>query len=112
MNRQEMDKIWKLIGSLRFGDPRANDLTVKAAWGLVLEPYDYKAVMDAVLAHFRGSKYFPDVGEITRHLPPLPSREPEAAPRYSEDFVRCARWDIARLKADLAKRDTERMVAP
>lgn len=67
-----MNKLWALLGSCRRGDPAVRDKNLKAAWFLVLEPYEYQDVRSAVLTHFRSSKYFPDVGEITQHLPRVP----------------------------------------
>lgn len=74
MTREDIDKIWALLAACRRGDPAIHDKNMKAAWFLVLEPYDYQDVKFAVVSHFRNSKYFPDVGEITQRLPRLPEQ--------------------------------------
>lgn len=74
MTRADIDKVWALLAACRRGDPAIQDKNLKAAWFLVLEPYDYQDVRDAVIAHFRECKFFPDVGEITTRLPRCPAQ--------------------------------------
>lgn len=94
MTQEDMTKLWELLKCCRRGDKAANDKRVKAAWLLVLEPYDYQDVKTAVIAHFRESKFFPDVGEITQRLPPLPTTQKPASPQNSARIAR----EVARLR--------------
>lgn len=75
MTKQDMDGLWKLLGIYRPKDPRLEDKTLKAAWLLVLEPYDPADVKSAVAAYFRGSKYWPDPSDITTRCPPPPEQD-------------------------------------
>lgn len=93
MTQEDMTKLWTLLASCRRGDPAIQDKNLRAAWSLVLEPYDYRDVREAVLAHFRQSKFFPDVGEITTRLPQLqPPLSPAAATRMAKDFAALNRF--------------------
>lgn len=88
-----MDKLWKLLNACRHETRRTEDKTEKAAWYLVLKPYDYRDVRTAVVGHFRQSKYFPSVGEITTRLPPLETPRADAA--CSPRTRRNIRWVLA-----------------
>lgn len=100
MNRQEIDRIWTLLGKCRQGDEHLKDTDLKLAWELILEPYKYEDVKRAVVAHFRESKFWPDVGEITRFLPPLP--EGERPTVTTEDTLEAER-KARRIRRNLAK---------
>lgn len=73
MDRLDMDRIWTLLGKCRMGDAHLKDSSLKMAWALVLEPYTYEDVKQAVAAHFRVSKFWPDIGEIAQYLPDVPT---------------------------------------
>lgn len=95
MTPQDMDKVWALLGRCRLGDPHLKDKTLKAAWWLVLEPYDYPDVREAIAAHFREKRFWPEVGEVTQHLPPVPS--PAERRKRQRDAERMRR-DLERIK--------------
>ena len=71
MTKQDMDGLWKLLGIYRAGDKHLGDGTLKAAWFLVLEPYDPADVKQAVADYFRECKYWPDVTDISSRCPKL-----------------------------------------
>lgn len=73
MTPQDMDRVWSLLGYCRLDDPHLKDKALKAAWFLVLEPYAYNDVKQAVAAHFRVKRFWPEIGEITQYLPPVPT---------------------------------------
>lgn len=73
MDSRDVDKIWALLGKCRLGDIHLQDKSLKVAWALVLEPYAYEDVKQAVVAHFRTSKFWPDIGEVTQYLPDVPT---------------------------------------
>lgn len=73
MDSREMDRIWTLLSKCRLGDAHLQDGDLKMAWLLVLEPYEYDDVKQAVAAHFRASKFWPDIGEIAQYLPDVPT---------------------------------------
>lgn len=89
MDTRGMDRIWTLLSKCRMGDEHLKDDALKKAWALVMEPYEYEDVKQAVAAHFRVSKFWPDVGEVTQFLPDVPTpkdlREQE---RYAKDLQR------------------------
>lgn len=73
MDSRDMDRIWVLLSKCRLGDAHLRDGNLKMAWALVLEPYEYDDVKQAVAAHFRVSKFWPDIGEVTQYLPNVPT---------------------------------------
>lgn len=100
MTPQDMKKVWALLGCCRLNDPHLQDKTLKAAWLLVLEPYDYPDVREAIAAHFRQKPFWPEIGEITQHLPPVPSPEERRKAKQNADRMKL---DLERLEATLAK---------
>lgn len=64
MTRDDVDRLWGLLAIFRGNDPHLGDKKLKAAWHLVLEPYDPADVKAAVAAYFREKRYWPDVTDI------------------------------------------------
>ena len=50
MTRKDIDNLFELLAIFRPNDPHANDSKLRAAWFLVLEPYEKAAVREAVEA--------------------------------------------------------------
>lgn len=75
MDSRDMDRIWTLLGKCRLDDARLKDKGLKMAWALVLEPYEYDDVKQAVADHFRSSKFWPDIGEVAQYLPDVPTHK-------------------------------------
>lgn len=69
MNKNEMNEIWRLIGTFRRNDPKARDKELLAAWYEVLRVYSFSDVKRAVVEHFRTSGFWPDVSELTARCP-------------------------------------------
>lgn len=90
MTRDDIRDLWRFLALFRPGDRRVENQELKAVWALVLEPYDRDEVRAAVVAHFRESKYWPDVTDITRRCtapatpPPPVKREPRYQPGEAE----------------------------
>lgn len=79
MTKEDMNGIWKLLGTYRAGDKRLGDKTLLQAWYLVLEPYEAEEVRRAVADYFRERKYWPDVTDIASRCP-KPARPVAADP--------------------------------
>ena len=72
MTREDTDRLFELIAVFRPADPKLKNRTLRAAWALVLEPYEVNDVRAAVADYFRTNKYFPDVTDISSRC-----RQPE-----------------------------------
>ena len=107
MDSRDMDRIWTLLSKCRLGDKHLEDGGLKQAWALVMEPYEYSDVKQAVAAHFRVSKFWPDVGEVTQYLPAVPTpkdlREQE---RIAKNLERSLR-SMERAMKDRAQKSKE-----
>ena len=80
LTREDTDNLFKLLAIYRPNDPRAEDITLRSAWALVLEPYDPADVKAAVVAYFREKKFWPDVTDIATRCPPLPQTQHQPPP--------------------------------
>lgn len=69
MNKQEMNGIWRLIGTYRPGDQRLKNDQLLKAWYIALKPYGAEETTGAVVEHFRRHTYFPKPAEIISLLP-------------------------------------------
>lgn len=93
MNREERQKIYRLLSQFY---PDAKQLAhpeTRTAWGLVLENYTYGDVKARVLEYASRSIYFPKLADITRNLTPEETPtpvEPHTAPpasKYTEEWL-------------------------
>ncbi|MEG2000531.1 MAG: hypothetical protein RR053_03945 [Evtepia sp.] len=93
MTRNEIDKIFDLLGVYRTNDQHLQDKRLRSAWFLTLKPFEAKDVQEAVGAYFRKKQFWPDVTEIAL-LCPQP-KDPEtlaSEQRFREDVERFDRW--------------------
>lgn len=93
MTRKDIDNLFELLAIFRPNDPHANDSKLRAAWFLVLEPYEKAAVREAVGAWFRKSGFWPDPSDIAKLCPPLPEKPVQEAkkiicPEYERLYKR------------------------
>ncbi|MEA4932593.1 MAG: hypothetical protein VB071_03250 [Lawsonibacter sp.] len=79
MTAQEMNEIWKLIGSHRPGDKRLQDKQLLKSWYLSLKACEAADVQTAVAEHFRENHFWPDVSEIGKRCPQVFRREERAS---------------------------------
>lgn len=78
MTREDVDRLFELLAIYRPGDRHLEEKRLRAAWLLVLEPYDPADVKLAVGAYFRASKYWPDPSDIAMRCPkPTAAAAPE-----------------------------------
>lgn len=80
MEKQDMNDLWKLLAVYRKDDPHLKDSTLKAAWLLVLEPFQKDDVRAAVGAYFREKGYWPNVTEIAQRCPQAASTKVASSP--------------------------------
>lgn len=66
MTREETGKLFTLLK--QFFPNRNFTAQMSLAWELALEPYAYEEVKNAVVAHVRKSKFFPDIADLTAGL--------------------------------------------
>lgn len=92
MTRKDIDSLFELLAIFRPNDPRIRDGKLRAAWQLVLGPYERDAVREAVGAWFRKSGFWPDPSDIAQLCPPLPQEPPEPAQPCPAQRALCARW--------------------
>lgn len=72
MNKSDMQKLFALIETLYPASKRKPKTTVdEEAWFLVLKPWSYEEVKDAVIARTRKNRFAPDVSELVPYLPKL-----------------------------------------
>jgi hypothetical protein len=66
MSRTDIDRLFELLKIYfpRHQNVTKENLTLRSAWFLLLEPYDPTAVKQAVVEHLRHSTNFPDPQEI------------------------------------------------
>lgn len=69
MTRQETEKLFRLIPHY-FPQKQITD-ELMAAWYLAFRSYGYEAVRDAVIQHAMVKKFFPDISEVAKFLPPV-----------------------------------------
>ncbi len=69
MTREETDRLFELLAIFRPGDKHLENKPLRAAWQLVLEPYQAADVKQAVAAYFRECKFWPDVTDISVRCP-------------------------------------------
>lgn len=104
LTREDTDNLFRLLAIYRPNDPRAEDITLRSAWALVLEPYDPADVKAAVVAYFREKKFWPDVTDIATRCPPLPQTQhltpPSPTGGYIDQKVEAlrARWQELRIQ--------------
>jgi len=72
MTREDTDRLFDLLALYRPGDKHLENKPLRAAWHLVLEPYQVADVRQAVAAFFRKFKFWPDVTEISSRCPDPP----------------------------------------
>ncbi len=107
MESGDIDRVWALLGKCRLGDQHLKDVALKGVWALILEPYRYEDVKQAVAAHFRVSKFWPDVGEVTQYLPDVPTpKDLRERAKHSRE-IQNALGDLRRLAGD-AERGRQR----
>lgn len=107
MEKQDTRRLFSLIETIY---PNAKQQSRTAAdleaWTLVLAPWDYEDVKQAVIVRARGNRFYPDVYELVPFLPKLKKPNAEEAPMpepsdiYLEKFYAMAgeqreRWHDA-----------------
>ena len=96
MNAQEMNEVWRVIGTYRQGDRRLRDEQLLKAWYAAMRVFTADDVKAAVIQHFRTSSFFPDVSEIVARLPRRPKNEPVScdamSPTEQASMDRMRRW--------------------
>lgn len=91
MTRTDIDNLFELLKIYFPNTPKANSMTLKNAWYLLLEPYSPEAVKSALVERLRENRNFPDAqavavkcapcvparpkAPVNRHAPPTPSEE-------------------------------------
>lgn len=106
MNRQDVQKLFNLIEVVHPNLKKSRDPATLEAWSLILSPWTYEEVKQAVIERARESRYSPEPSELTPFLPPLtPKEEPEPQSHeipavYFEKFR--ARHDTFRAKCRAA----------
>lgn len=73
MEKTELTKLFSLLRQFFPNKQISDDMTL--AWRYALEPYRYDDVKNAVLAHVRQSRYFPDISELVKLLPQAEEKE-------------------------------------
>ena len=81
MEKQDTRRLFSLIETIY---PNAKQQSRTAAdleaWTLVLAPWDYEDVKQAVIVRARGNRFYPDVYELVPFLPKLEKPNAEEAP--------------------------------
>lgn len=65
MTKDEMKQIWAVLAMYRPRDRKLKDPQLKALWLETFQPFSYEEVRAAIVAHFRETRYFPHIPEIT-----------------------------------------------
>ena len=94
MTREDTDRLFELIAVFRPADPKLKNRTLRAAWALVLEPYEVNDVRAAVADYFRTNKYFPDVTDISSRCrqPEKPVRTWTPGGKERKDMYKTIAW--------------------
>lgn len=95
MTRQEVHRLFDLLGNLYRGKCRSRDDVTVAIWAEVLKPWSYEQVRTAVVERARVNRYYPDPSEIAEFLP---KTEEPARDRYAPPSPETLR-QMAELKA-------------
>lgn len=95
MTRQEVHRLFDLLGNLYQGNRRSRDDVTVAIWAEVLKPWSYEQVRTAVVERARVNRYYPDPSEIAEFLP---KTEEPASDRYAPPSP-IARKHMAELRA-------------
>ena len=78
MNRQDVQKLFNLIETIYPCAKKSRDPATLEAWSLVLGPWSYETVKQAVIERARENRFPPDPSELPPFLPPpAPKEEPE-----------------------------------
>ena len=96
MDHADIEKLCRLLaGSYPAPAKKIQTDDYKLALFYALEPYAYRDVRAAALAHIRECGFYPDIAEITRRLPAL---EKSGKYEIAKSFLDAAR--IARTRTD------------
>lgn len=71
MTRNDVHRLFDLLGQLYQGNRRPRDAVTVAIWAEVLKPWSYEQVRQAVVERARVNRYYPDPSEIAGFLPPV-----------------------------------------
>lgn len=86
LTEKDVKKLWKLLAEYYKKRPEETAERL-LAWTLALEPFSYADIRAAALAHARESEYYPNIAELTKHLPKPVVAPVETANRAGEAWA-------------------------
>lgn len=66
MDRQDVDKLFRLLSQYYPNAKQLRSPDTKLAWALALEQYSYDDIRAAAVEHGAREKYFPDIADLTK----------------------------------------------
>ena len=93
MTRDDVTKLFRLLGELYPNRDIRRDGVQTAIWAEVLKPWTYPQVRDAVIRRARENEYFPNPSEIAKYLPqepweaPMPEQARDNGAKASPDLL-------------------------